>query len=1668
MNRFSKLTGFGALALGLLVAGSAGAQTGVSDTRVSLPEGPGSLEGIGENVATEGNMGQMSYSVQVRVPQGFSGLTPQLAMGYSSGAGNGLLGMGWDLTTPYIERMTARGVPEYDTSDEFAADGSDELVLIPGSSPPRYRSRREGSFVRWHWMDQGGGTDGYWVAEYPDGRVGYFGADADGNTVANARMAGPDGTFRYNLVELVDVWGHRAVYTYDPIDGNIPLISQIGYVYSGGDTPRYTVDFEYEGGREDEISDAKPGFETRLEYRLLAIDVDNGLRRYELNYEDYATSGGFTRLAGVTEVGAAGGINPIGFSFEYTQSIGGSCMGDVCQDPYINVVGSIGSDLASRTATLVDLNGDALPDFVDTSATNGANHIIYIAELDSEGNHTFAAPQTSTEGTTSGHQLNAASVQVFDINGDGFADLMNSLSGDVLINDGSGDWAETISLFTTAGLPDFSADFDPGDGELGTLRFFDYDNDKRIDLMRSQGTNTTIWRNTDEGFVIDPGVQPIGVGFESDTLQLSDMNGDGLLDPVQVLADAVQFRINLGWGQWSEWNVVTGLSFNATELEEIELEDINGDGLSDIVAVRDGEVEYWLNRNGESFDPPRSITSAGGVSIPPRTSNNSTVLYADMNGNGSSDIVWVDTSGSTRYLELFPVRPNLLTRIDNNIGSVTEISYSTSVLEQARAIDNGGSWQYEIPNAMLVVSETDTYDTLSDVHDVLSFEYDDAYYDGEERQFRGFGIVRRIRAESTYQQGGTTHQTFELGIDDPYMASLLTESLVYGNVGGGPSLLRISRATQAGDDAAVLQQLDEAGGAHPGQLPAMDDRPLDVGEEDLDALRKEVVSRADARRVQDLHAGRLLGGLLVPLDVSDGPELGQPVQSAGVLGPAVGSDRLGGRRRPIAAAARRDEEGDQDGPSSTGPQGIRAVVNQRAASFLASSWSPGPFLTQEEAGGDRRTGKLDGSPSHPGVSHASRQARRGLAQLSTHRRLRAGPGLLSRRRTAGLHPWHLIPHSRSREGAGRPPGRRPAAGPRRARGRLRAPGPAAHPDRRAHPAPRGRGDPGRHAVPGRQRPGPGHRHRDRHRGRSGAARREPPPGRRSPELRRHRGRGPRGHLRRAPARPRARSGGPRPLTPPRRCIVTQAGPSRHRLAALGATVLALASAAAFAVHVGQLRFLSDDCFISFRYSRHLVDGLGLVWNAGEAVEGYTNFLWVLLMAAALKVGLTPETVSQVLGIGSGAVILVTLAIAGTRRHGWSLPAAFPGLLLALNGSFAAWCSSGLETMFVAALLWGAVLAYDGERQRSSRGPWGSAALLTLAVLTRPDAAVVGLVLGTAFLVDVLAGRRAGRGLVVWALLPVVVVGGHALWRYQYYGSWLPNTFHAKVSGPSWDQAWLYLSYYHRTYAIGWFLPLLLVAVLPGASHRARLALAIIVAHLAYVVSVGGDRFEFRFLVVLLPFLAELLTEALHRLGRGGAGRRILAVAAAGALAGTTLWGTHHPALVGDRTSIASIESIDRYAQARAEQGRALRDLIDRGELPRDLVLCVGGAGAVPYYTGWTTVDRRGLNDAYIARLPLERRGVIGHERDAPLEYLKERKVAVFDFFNQLIHSHPNDLLQAFQQRHGPDFARRLTHGGRPLRIRAVRLETDYLIFATFVSNRALEKLFPGREIIVCQ
>ncbi len=803
-----------AVSTGAFAQGAAG----VSDERVVLPAAPGSIDGVGENATVEGNQGAMRYNIKVEIPKGFEGLTPQVDLTYSSSGGASVVGMGWSFPTYAIERMTSKGLQKYDLTDRFALGGSDEFSKVSESGATAvYRARFEGTFVRYTWRNRGTGEGGYWTAEYPDGRIGYYGADATGADVTAAQVRVPTTAkvWRWNLVLVRDPFGHEMKLTWTKDSSGHPLLERMDYVFEGS-LPRHSVRFTYEG-RTDIISNATPGFELKLTQRLKDIRVFSGttnpelVRSYTLDYEPEMMAGGATRLRRVQRFGKGNLMYPVSFNFGYSKTLGGVCdMG--CEKPFVASMGTLsGVDFSTGRATLIDMTGDALPDVVFSNA-NGV-HQIFTAKLDGEGRTSFnMTPRTSAMTTgSSPFTIGEPRVQVIDVNGDGFTDITNAKVPAVLCNNGSGDWVDA-GFCTGSSVPGLPSNFEPEDdsGDQGQadprfVRFFDYNNDRRIDWLRTLagGTDTQVIENTTSGFNTVT-VQNIGLVFDDTPgFQLADMNGDGLQDPVRISASGmavqVEYRLNLGWGTWTDWRSITLSGLDASQATSAELQDINGDGLADVVVVSGNEVSLALNRNGDRFDAVMTIRDANlttGSMIPTRTPT-TTVMYADMNGNGSDDIVWVQSNGDVRYLELFPVRPNLIARIDNGIGNVQLVTYGTSVVEQARDGLAGMPWLNRVPNPYSMVKRLDSFVTLTGsdtggLKEITTYRYHSGFYDGVEKQFRGYETVEREMLSDMSrdaQEPGLMIDDYDVGKTEPAFAGVKLRSRAHAGMGASLALI---------------------------------------------------------------------------------------------------------------------------------------------------------------------------------------------------------------------------------------------------------------------------------------------------------------------------------------------------------------------------------------------------------------------------------------------------------------------------------------------------------------------------------------------------------------------------------------------------------------------------------------------------------------------------------------------------------------------------------------------------------------------------------------------------------------------------------------------------------------------------------------------------------------
>jgi hypothetical protein len=417
-------------------------------------------------------------------------------------------------------------------------------------------------------------------------------------------------------------------------------------------------------------------------------------------------------------------------------------------------------------------------------------------------------------------------------------------------------------------------------------------------------------------------------------------------------------------------------------------------------------------------------------------------------------------------------------------------------------------------------------------------------------------------------------------------------------------------------------------------------------------------------------------------------------------------------------------------------------------------------------------------------------------------------------------------------------------------------------------------------------------------------------------------------------------------------------------------------------------WVCDDSFISFRYVRQFSRGLGLVFNPGERVEGYSHFLWVILLAALHRTGLDLVTLGRDLPIVFFAGTLALLFVRSLRRAHTALaflPVAAWGT--ALHRDMQIWGSGGLETAAFTFCVTAAVLAATSRRVR----PGGVAALAALATLFRPE----GLLVSACIAGDVgwrRGGRSLGRFAGVWAALVVPLF----IWRRIYYHDWLPNTYYAKsASVADWGQGWRYVSLYFQVYPI---LIVALAAVIVGAVRALRrrrddpvlLEGVVVFGFLLYVLRLGGDFMFARFLIPVTPLLYLVLEDTILR-QRVSVRIAGVVLVVAGTLAATPL----RDRLFLQEIGVDGIVDEHRFyppsiTHERRRQGLEIASILHG--LPVRVCM-LGSQASFCYFADFPYVlEKYGLTDRELAHRKLEQRGRPGHEKAATDEDLIARRI----------------------------------------------------------------------------
>lgn len=849
---------------------------------ISLPKGGGAIHGIGEKFSTNGMTGTGSLTVPIAVSPGRSGFAPNLTLRYDSGGGNGIFGLGWSLALPQIVRKTEKGLPQYrdsEESDAFIFSGYEDLVPLlhrtDGSRWERsdaerdgfqirlYRPRVEGLFARierWARIRDG---DVHWRAISKDNVTTIYG-DTPQSRVADPEQ--PLHVFQWLISSSYDGKGNAIVYEYaaedlrgvdrakpserrrGPVanryvkrilygnrtplkyrhDGAEEVDWMFEVVFDYGDEPievsrnnedeecvRLTDEVRDWPARPDPFSTWRSGFEIRT-FRLC---------RSALMFHRFPAELGQPRtLVRSTNLGYE--EKPIGSLLTTVEQCGFARIED--QNTYFKKIlpplalGYAASPLESETPGWLDwrdAEADNLPEGIDGSGyrwvdLNGEGIAGVLTEQGSGwyfkrnlGDGRFSASKLVARKPASA-QLSVPSQMLLDVGGEGQLDLVDLAPGMGGFYERAHDPAEPEGLCSGWGRFRPFRLLPVVDWSDRNLRFVDLTGDGIADILITEDVAFR-WHPSfgQAGFgaavripaPIDEETGPrIVFSDPMQTIYLADMSGDGLTDIVRIRNGEVCYWPNRGYGRFggkivmdrSPWFDAPGLFDN----RRIRLADVDGSGPTDIIYLGADMVRIYLNESGNGLSSPRILRGFPDTAV-------SSISVVDFLGRGTACLIWssplrADQGRPLRYVDLMHGhKPHLLTRITNNQGAETVVEYASSTEFYLADRAAGRPWLTPLPFPVHVVRRVETFDAVGRHRFVSRMSYHHGFYDGVEREFRGFGRVDQLDAEAFADAGAPeSARLFPVGDNEDAawrLPPVLTRT--WYHTGVFPGLSRISR-----------------------------------------------------------------------------------------------------------------------------------------------------------------------------------------------------------------------------------------------------------------------------------------------------------------------------------------------------------------------------------------------------------------------------------------------------------------------------------------------------------------------------------------------------------------------------------------------------------------------------------------------------------------------------------------------------------------------------------------------------------------------------------------------------------------------------------------------------------------------------------------------------------
>ena len=762
-------------------------KSGVRPQVLSLPGGPGAIEGFGESFEPQLNMGTGSYVIPIKLPPGRASFTPELNLTYNSGNGNGLIGMGWHLPLMSIKRQTDKGLPHYTSQDSFIADNGRELVCIQSSeSKILFRLKNESHFFKYEYFP----ADDYWICTDRSGKKYYLSE--------TLQHPGIQKTYAWYVSRIVDTNGNQIIYHYSQYHNQI-YCHYIAYgpVEKGFPDECHAVFFHYEN-RHDPIADYRPTFRMLTDRRLnkIVIKTRNKLvRSYTLTY---ATDRLMSLLFSILVSGHDNTVLPE-IKFHYTREYPDA------SNTLMQINGLDGAFILRSqenptdypgACEIIDFNGDALPDLYQ-SRNQSSDPLEYEIFYENLGNGSFIR-RPLTQSQSLNLNIQSQNSFVMDIDGDGLSDVVSQKGQNpedfVYKRNIGGQWAILDIAFTFPHLQHAEDVF-----VHPNIRSFDINADKKIDTIRSYWskdpqTNGILFEaflnNGDGSFEHIPRTTTgIIKGLSDDFSQsegrlvIADMNGDRMQDLV-LLRDCTNNNLlywpSMGWGKFDdssfgyEIQLTDGPDFmgDLSQIKKLHLEDLNSDGLADLYLVTGSQILYWLNQ-GRTMGK-RSEINMNQLFDP----SCATFRLIDIDGDRLKEVLFYVSqqpspdyiSTGFWYLRLFSNRqgsagsitPNLLYQIDNGMGGTIHITWQSHIFDMISDRQSDNKWSYHVPFPVSVVKEIEENDGTNTFKRI--FNYYNGYYDGTEKEFRGFESVSQVEIGDHTVPDLITSYSFHTGL----------------------------------------------------------------------------------------------------------------------------------------------------------------------------------------------------------------------------------------------------------------------------------------------------------------------------------------------------------------------------------------------------------------------------------------------------------------------------------------------------------------------------------------------------------------------------------------------------------------------------------------------------------------------------------------------------------------------------------------------------------------------------------------------------------------------------------------------------------------------------------------------------------------------------------------